>query len=440
MIYGRVDPETIAEVTAAASTTTSSINTTANTTSTTTGGGSEKESNVQRVIGADGTIKIIQGETSSQSSKNAFRKGMLPLRDMKKSWTLSEFMDMDSQFTFKVAAQTDKWIGSGGVCFDNESANNFQQYLRLFAFQRSRIGYLYGSFVNEEDESDKNTSKSPFPSFQQETNKTPPKNQKVIIEAIYEPPQQPDPSSTEGYILLDDPNQDVIDTLAFHLKLQKVGIIIGHPPRPDAKCPLTAADIISAAEFQLEAAGGVEATPFVTCMITMKEEHVSLEAYQVSRQCMEMVAEGALEICEDDPYVCTVNETFTAIQEGKEAKTIENNFFVMTAPIVQHTSELFTVCSFPRANRDFDANNGVPNHDELKKQLSKCSSGGNNTGWTFVDLLADFHLLMYLMSFLDVTTDIPKICSSIVDRENVPLDEGYKLIIASMAGLDGAYD
>jgi nuclear protein localization family protein 4 len=40
---------------------------------------------------------------------------------------------------------------------------------------------------------------------------------------------------------------------------------------------------------------------------------------------------------------------------------------------------------------------------------------------------------------MDVNTDMPKICASVRDRENVPLDDGYKIIITSMAGMDGSY-
>ena len=126
--------------------------------------------------------------------------------------------------------------------------------------------------------------------------------------------------------------------------------------------------MLSAAEQQLEAAQGIEDTPFVTVKATINEKGEAIvEAFQVrhpypylallcsavflsilscshqsprpsplndhhaatmsgpfpqvSKQCMEMVAEGVLE-----PSVhlgtCTVNNTFTAIVEGKEAKEV----------------------------------------------------------------------------------------------------------------------
>ena len=143
-----------------------------------------------------------------------------------------------------------------------------------------------------------------------------------------------------------------------------------------------------------------------------------------------MVAEEALEI-DENPGFCKVNETFTAIQEGKESKTIENDFFLCVVPIVQHTSEVF-VADFPRLNRDLD--DRTPSHDALKRELSKAGSAG----WTFVDRLADFNLLLYLSQFLDVDADYAKICACVVDR-TLPLDDGYKLIIKSLAGLEGSY-
>ncbi len=66
-------------------------------------------------------------------------------------------------------------------------------------------------------------------------------------------------------------------------------------------------------------------------------------------------------------------------------------------------------------------------------------SKSGQSGWTFVDLLAAFVLLLYLCQFLDVKTDMAKICESVKDRENIPLDDGYKLIISCMAGIDSSY-
>ena len=255
------------------------------------------------------------------------------------------------------------------------------------------------------------------------------KPQNIVVEAIYEPPQEADPDAAEGFVILDDPNEDKIDALVAQLGLRRVGWIFGHPPREEG-FQMSAAEVIMAAEFQLEAAGGVEPTPFVSVKVTVGDDgNVSFEAFQVSRQCMEMAAEGALEVG-PNPGFCYVNETFTAIQEGKDSKTVENNFFLTVVPIKQHTSEMF-ISDFPKANRDMD--DRIPSKDEMKRQLGKSGS----QGWTFVDVLADFNLLIYLLQFLDAENDMPKICQSIANRD-IPLDDGYKIILTSMAGLDAA--
>jgi nuclear protein localization protein 4 homolog len=93
------------------------------------------------------------------------------------------------------------------------------------------------------------------------------------------------------------------------------------------------------------------------------------------------------------------------------------------------------VSQFPKLNREALASEDrMPSKVELKKQLSKSGTAG----WTMVDLLADFNLLLYLCESLDIHGDMPKICESIVDR-SVPLDDGYKILIKGIAGLEGSY-
>jgi len=245
--------------------------------------------------------------------------------------------------------------------------------------------------------------------------------------------------------------EETVEQIAEMLGLTKVGWIFAHPPgreedttnededrlsveEPHKPYVLSNAEIIMAAELQLEAAEGIHETPFVTVKVTKGNDgHTTVEAFQVSQQCMEMAAEEALEIGpHTQPNVITINEKFSAIQEGKESKEIDNNFFITVVPIIQHTSDVF-LSQFPKCNRDLD--DRIQSHDELKKQLSKSGTAG----WTFLELLADFNLLIYLSKFLDVNADLPKISQSIIHRDTIPLDDGYKIIISSLAGLDGSY-
>jgi nuclear protein localization protein 4 homolog len=417
MIHCKVDPSTCTDVSSATS------NGAAGAAASDSGVAQEDSSNsssnnantnvhMKRVIDADGRIKLvpIDGAATNSSSDRGFRKGMMALRDIKKAWTLNEFMALDSQFEFKLQRQPESVCQQ--VSLDIPSTAEFQAYWQRMACTK-RFGILYGHFL-------------PASNDPKETKQT------VKVEAIYEPPQRPDPEAAEGFEQLEDPLEQTVEQIATLCGLKKVGWIFGHEPSRRPGLTMTAAEIIMAAEYQLEAAGGVNETPFCTIKVSKGEDgNVSVEAFQVSQQCMAMVAEEALEIGLDEG-VCQVNETFTAIQEGKESKTVENSFFLTVVPIVQHTSETF-VAQFPRIHRAHDFSS--PSKDELKKQLSKSGT----QGWTFMDLLADFNLLIYLASsFLDVQTDMPKICQSVVNRE-IPLDDGYKIIIASIAGLDTAY-
>jgi len=405
MIYCRVDPSSCADASVAVA---DGCGAEQQETASSTAQDANITVNMKRVIDKDGQIKLVpSNEVRHAGDDKGFRRGMMPLRDMKMAWTLNEFIAMDSQFVFKMKRQ-EKSICSQ-VSLDSPSIANFQSYLQRFQFARKRFAFLYGKY----EESDENSGQK-----------------KTIVEAIYEPPQNPDSDAAEGFDQLEDPLEEKVEEIAKSLGLKKVGWIFGHPPREDGLV-FSAAEVIMAAELQLETAGGVEETPFVTVKVAKgKDGTVGVEAFQVSQQCMAMAAEEALEIG-TNPGVCQVNETFTAMQEGKESKTIDNNFFLTVVPIVQHTSEVF-VSQFPRINRDLD--DRMPSKDEMKRQLSKSGT----SGWNFIDLLSDFNLLIYLTKFLDITTDFPKICKSITDR-NIPLDDGYKIIIASMAGMDGAY-
>jgi hypothetical protein len=52
-----------------------------------------------------------------------------------------------------------------------------------------------------------------------------------------------------------------------------------------------------------------------------------------------------------------------------------------------------------------------------------------------VDLLADFHLLLFISEFFG-PEEMPIICASIMNRDE-PLSEGYQLLLRSIAGMDG---
>ena len=144
---------------------------------------------MKRIIDKDGQIKLVpSNEVRSLADDKGFRRGMMPLRDIKMAWTLSEFEAMDSQFVFKIKRQEQAICSQ--VSLDSPSIQNFQSYLQRFQFARKRFAFLYGKFEISEDSGTK----------------------KTIVEAIYEPPQEPDSDAAEGFEQLEDPLEEKVST------------------------------------------------------------------------------------------------------------------------------------------------------------------------------------------------------------------------------------
>ena len=106
----------------------------------------------KKKIGADGSIVAVQYEESQQ--EKGFRPGMPRLRDMKKTWTLQEFVEMDEQFVYRFekpkegeadeARKSEMCLGAhlhGGCMMD------FATAMQQVGWSQCRVAYLYGKFV-----------------------------------------------------------------------------------------------------------------------------------------------------------------------------------------------------------------------------------------------------------------------------------------------------
>ena len=339
-----------------------------------------------RKVNPDGSLTAAV--VDDRLEKTAFRPGLKSLRDMKMHWTLGEFMEMNSQFEYKIQRQKNPHCK--GISIDTASCNSFQSYLRQFAFQQSRCGWLYGRI--DEDNN-------------------------IFAECIYEPPQSGNP---HGFEVFDDPHGEKADAIATALGLEKIGWVFSHPPREDSSFLFSSREILLAAQLQVDS-GGKE-SPFVTLKVTLdKEGQASFEAFQVSDQCLDMFSAGAIIENPEKPETCAIQDTFSAIVEAKEAREVDNNFFLCVVPVLQHDS--FLKVSFPKSNRE----GSVRTREKLSQQLDKFKSE------PYKNRIADFELLLFLSDFLDPSTDIPIICQSIVNPQ-VPLDTGYQVLIDSVSG------
>lgn len=249
----------------------------------------EQSASSSKRIAKDGSI-VVQ-EYVHVANRNGFRPGMMPLRSMKMAWTLNEFVALDQQFEFKIKRQDEGSCSKAMI--DRSIIQDFQAYMMHFDYRKMRVGYLYGSFN---------------------------KDKSVKVEAIYEPPQD---NTDTSFTILDDPLARNVETLTNLLGLQKVGWIFSHPTR-EKGFHFSGAEILAAAEQQLEAAGGVDDTSFVTIKVTINEKSEMIsEAYQVSKLGMQMVAEGAIHVSKH-LGMCSVNPTFTAYVEGKPATEVRS--------------------------------------------------------------------------------------------------------------------
>lgn len=341
---------------------------------------------------------IVAQEYTAVANRNGFRPGMMPLRNMKMQWTLNDFIALDSQFEYKITNKIskDNKAFCAGVSIESKVSENFHRYMLTFDYQCMRVGYLYGTFDDERH---------------------------VRVEFIYEPPQN---NTDTTFEMLEDPKAGAVDALAAMLGMRRVGWIFAHPTREKGFF-LSGAEVIEAAEQQLMAAGAIEETPFVTIKCTINDENVyEADAYQISKLGMEMVAESAL-LLSSNMGVCAVSPTYTAIVEGRPSAEVDTGFFLTYTAITKFDSPHFR-SAFPPCNRT-----AAQSGDDLKRSIEQVG----RQGWTLLDVLSDFHLLLFLASTgaLDMGDDMPSICRSVVDRVT-PIGEGHTLLIRSLAGLD----
>ena len=76
------------------------------------GTGGSGGANMKRIIGKDGSIKLVPADNAEEVGADdgrGFRRGQMALRDMKMQWTLAEFTAMDAQYNFKVREYCAAW-------------------------------------------------------------------------------------------------------------------------------------------------------------------------------------------------------------------------------------------------------------------------------------------------------------------------------------------
>lgn len=289
---------------------------------------------------------------------------------------------------FRISPQQEAYAAAAAI--NSDAAKAFQAYLAETAFSQQRIGICYGT-VDEE----------------KQTN----------VHVIYEPPQQ---GNSDAYDLVEgDGAGDITqraEKLAEMLELKCVGIVISARPR---KCILSAMDVVVAAQM-LASLPEDQRKAFIIFVVTTAESGETLfEAYQISDLAVEMYQADAFEpasnqksnggrvLCKQDVLV-----------EGKDARKVPTEFFILNVPIKSCESWLRTAFT-------------IENRDITPQGPAQLSGIINEESLPYHQRLADFHLLLFLSNVFDMKSDMPSLCDAVKQGERI--SEGYRLMIDNMA-------
>lgn len=314
----------------------------------------------------------------------------LALRLRKKNWTMAEYMKLVE--SVKVVIKHQKNAVCSRVNLDSTAAHHFQLFLRQIGFSRQRIGYLIGTVQpgKKQEESDSEEDEEPKEEDQNE-NTEEQDYKEVHAPIIYEPPQVNEGEPVEFCELENESENKTVDEIAHMLGMQRVGWIVTHEGVRDY--PLSAKEILRAAELQAR-----YGDHFVTLTLFRNEDGESeFEAFQVSKQCVEMYERGMLRAHETDPELVITTKPVEI--QRKRTNEIEGLLLITNVAISGFNSE-FKV-GFPIENRPVQF---YPEYIRSAEAAKNVLLARKNL--PFVDRIRDFHLLLWLADYLDLKVSL----------------------------------
>ncbi|CAM9142333.1 unnamed protein product [Laminaria digitata] len=352
-----------------------------------------------------------------------------------KTWQDIEAMQAQ---TFSLKPQKDSNVKK--ISVEQSAMDNFVGYLKETGLGKHRCALLFGRIS--------------------------PSTNGVKVEAMYEPLQQGDGASPEGFPYdssavteaakvavaaaaqeggaSDAENceaepsvaaADVVRAIrvAELLGLRLVGWCLSHDKREHF---MAARDVVTSSALQLmsmAAKGRQEGVlvATVTVPVNKTDGEVATEAFSVSNQTVQMFSEGVLADHQPDPtsdrrdgvpnLAPSVTTTVNVKEGGKETQTPETVGLVCNVAIVKHEGVLQT--RFPPANRADTAS-----LSDLKKCLfdpvvppraaaGKKSATKKKTQPSFLSRLSDFQLLVYLSRQMGFSRDFEELCRLVQKRD-----------------------
>lgn len=290
------------------------------------------------------------------------------------------------------------------VVFENpQLVERFLNYWRATGHQR--IGFLYGSY---------------------ELHKDVPLGIKAVVSAIYEPPQT---STRDMITLLPDDKIGIVDDIAKHLGLCRVGWIFTDLVADDVTKGtvkhfrngsshfMSANEVIMAGHLQTQHPNPCRLSPtgyygskFVTvCVTGDSQNQVHMEGYQVSNQCMALVRDNCLIPTKDAPELGYIRESSSEqyvpdvfYKEKDEydneviqlARPLPIEYLLVDVPVSTPMEPQFTfftdpkITAFPVENRMVDGH--IQDFQSLVAYLQQFPNE------RFLDAASDFHFLIYI--------------------------------------------
>jgi len=303
-------------------------------------------------------------------------------------------MTVDQMIAAQTRIERQEAPHCASVSFDANAANVFQTYVNYtLGFKQVRFGWLYGTRDEEN---------------------------KARVEAIYEPEQE---GSEEDVDVLEETQEDHnADCIASAFGLTRIGCIIS-TPKDERDFTLSAKEVARIARLQSK-----YGNTFVTAVVSTFEDEddnwqVSFEAFQLSDLAIRIYERGWFSgkcgVDENGEEMKGVSKlTNEVMVERKDVFDVDNDFFLVTVPILDHQGAIST--SFPVENRLHP----IQTVDDLREALRKEKP--------YAERLKDFHLLLFLAKHLDIN-DLVSIASASHGGEEIP--EGYRLIIDCLAGI-----
>lgn len=315
------------------------------------------------------------------------------------------------------------------IVFENPFlVERFLNYWRVTGHQR--IGLLYGYY---------------------EPHKDVPLGIKATVTAIYEPPQD---GSRDLLRLLPDEKAHIVDKIAKDLGLVKVGWIftdliaedlqkgtVKHIRNIDSHF-LSAQECIMAGHFQNQHPNVCKLSPdgyfgskFVTiCFTGDANNHVHMEGYQVSNQCMALVKDNCLLPTVDAPELAYVKESsneqyvpdvFYKIKDtyGNEiiqiARPLPIEYLLVDVPVSTPNEPQFTfyahasIKPFPVENRPLDEH--VQDFQQMVQYMRQFKLD------QFLEAVSDFHLLIFMatMEFLPMMDQLGPLLDAIKNKDKI---------------------